>query len=165
VGADATSCAICRGRDGDAELDRIHVWEDDLWRLSMSTSGPTTGFAYLEPRRHIPYVTDLDGAEAATFGTTLARVSSVLKEASGADLVWLYVFGGGIPHLHVHLAPHREGDALNAQIVRGEIVEEKLPSGATRVSSRDFPDLPAAELRAVIERTAELLAGVRGQNK
>jgi diadenosine tetraphosphate (Ap4A) HIT family hydrolase len=123
----------------------------------MSTSGATVGFAYLEPKRHIPYVTHLDGEEAATFGPTLARVASVLKEASGAELVWLYVFGGGIPHLHVHLAPHREGDALNAQILRGEIVEEKLPSGATRVSSRDFPDLPATEIQAVIDAAAALL--------
>ena len=157
MATDASRCAICLGPDGDAELERIHVWEDRLWRLSMSLSGATTGFAYLEPKRHIAHITDLDGDEAATLGATLARVSTALKEAANAEIVWLYVFGGGIPHLHVHLAPHRSGDALNAQILRGDVVEEKLPSGATRVTSRDFPDLPADEIRAVIDRTADLL--------
>ena len=124
----------------------------------MSTSGSTTGFAYLEPMRHIPHITDLNGDEAATFGDVMARVSSALKEAAGAELVWVYIFGGGIPHLHVHLAPHRAGDALNAQIIRGEVVEEPLPSGATRITSRDFPELPAEEIRRVINRATELLS-------
>jgi len=124
----------------------------------MSTSGSTTGFAYLEPMRHIPHITDLNGDEAATFGDVMARVSSALKEAAGAELVWVYIFGGGIPHLHVHLAPHRTGDALNAQIIRGEVVEEPLPSGATRITSRDFPELPAEEIRRVINRATELLS-------
>jgi diadenosine tetraphosphate (Ap4A) HIT family hydrolase len=150
-------CTICRGPDGDAELLRVHVWEDSLWRLSMSTSGVTAGFAYLEPKRHIPHITDIDGEEAATFGVVLARVSKALKQAAQAELVWLYVFGGGIPHLHVHLAPHRTGDALNGQIIRGRVEERKLPSGATDVISLDFPELPIEELQAVIDRTAELL--------
>jgi diadenosine tetraphosphate (Ap4A) HIT family hydrolase len=150
-------CAICAGPAGDQELEREEVWRDELWRLTMSVEGYTTGFAYLEPRRHVPHIEDLDGREALTFGPTLARVSRVLKEAAQADRVYLYVFGGGIPHLHVHLAPHREGDALNSAIVRGDVVDEPLPSGAHRMVSTEFDELPAAEIRAVIERTRERL--------
>jgi diadenosine tetraphosphate (Ap4A) HIT family hydrolase len=152
-------CAICRGPAADSELDRVEVWRDRLWRLSMSTSGYTTGFAYLEPLRHIAHITDLDGEEAATFGGVMTRVTRALKEAAGADLVWVYIFGGGIPHLHVHLAPHHAGDALSSQMIRGEVVEEPLPSGAGRITSREFPELPAEEIRAVIGRTTRLLAG------
>ena len=104
----------------------MHVWEDSLWRLSISTSGVTTGFAYLEPKRHIPHITDLSGEEAVTFGLVLA--------------------------------PHRTGDALKAQIIRGRIQERKLPSGATDVVSLDFPELPIEDLQAVIDRTAQLLS-------
>jgi diadenosine tetraphosphate (Ap4A) HIT family hydrolase len=150
-------CAICLGPATDPELERVQIWEDRLWRVSMSTSGYTTGFAYLEPKRHIPHITDLDGQEAQTFGTVLARVSAALKQASGAEIVWLYVFGGGIPHLHVHLAPHRQGDPLNSQIIRGDVVDEKLPSGASRIVSRDFSELPATEIHDVIEKTRSLL--------
>jgi diadenosine tetraphosphate (Ap4A) HIT family hydrolase len=151
-------CAICAGAEGDAELLREEVWSGDGWRLSMSVEGYTIGFGYLEPLRHIPHVEDLDGDEARTFGPILARVCSALKSATAAERVWIYVFGGGIPHLHVHLAPHREGDALNSAIIRGELDDVPLPSGAHRLISRDFPERPPDELRAAIERTRELLA-------
>jgi diadenosine tetraphosphate (Ap4A) HIT family hydrolase len=70
------------------------------------------GFAHLEPKRHIPYVTDLDGAEAATFGAVLARVTAALRDAAAAPMTYAYVFGDHVAHLHVNLAPHRPGDAL-----------------------------------------------------
>lgn len=137
---------------------RTEVWRDALWRLSMSTEGYTLGFAYLEPLRHIPHVEDLDGDEATTFGPTLARVCTALKQATDAERVWVYVFGGGIPHLHVHLAPHRDGDALNSAIIRGEVIDVPLPSGAHNLVSTEFAELPEADIRAVIARTGELLA-------
>ena len=153
-----SDCAICRGPDGDDELDRVEVWRDDLWRLSMSRHGPTVGFAYLEPMRHIPFLADLDGPEAAAFGPAIARASSVLREATGAELVYAYVFGGGIRHLHVHLAPNEPEDVLNTSIVEGRIEERKLPSGATDIVSLDHPELPEAEVSDAIERVRRAMA-------
>ena len=153
-----SDCTLCAGPAGDPELLREEVWGDALWRFSMSTEGVTTGFGYLEPRRHVPHIEDLDGPEATTFGPMLARVAAALKEASGAERVYLYVFGGGIPHLHVHLAPHRAGDALSTAIIRGDVEDIPLPSGAHKLVSRDFPELPVTEIRMVIEATRERLA-------
>lgn len=152
-------CTLCRGRDGDPELGRVQVWEDDLWRLSTSP-GPgevTAGFSYLEPKRHIPHITDLDGPEAATFGPVIARCSRALQEATGCELVFVYVFGGGIPHLHVHLAPHVAGDALSEAVIRGEVDEVPLPSGARQLVSRDFAPLPEEETRRVVDEVRRLL--------
>jgi len=99
------ACIICRGAEADDVLLRTEVWGDDLWRLTTSTAGEVAGFSYLEPRRHIGDIAALDGDEAASFGPTMARVTSALKAVTGVELVYVYVFGGGIPHLHVHLAP------------------------------------------------------------
>jgi diadenosine tetraphosphate (Ap4A) HIT family hydrolase len=110
------------------------------------------GFSYLEPKRHIPHITDLDGEEAQTLGQVLGRVTQALRDETGAQLVYIYVFGGGIPHLHFHLAPHRPNDPLNAQIIRGEVTMEQLPSGAGRSTSKDFPPLPEEEQLAVARR-------------
>ena len=153
-----SQCILCRGAQADAELGRIQVWEDALWRLTISLDAEVAGFAYLEPKRHIPHITELDEQEAITFGATLARVSRVLKEETGAALIYVYIFGGGVPHLHVHLAPHREGDALSAQIIRGELVEEKLENGLTRFASRDFPVLPEQQQRSVASRVQQRLS-------
>jgi diadenosine tetraphosphate (Ap4A) HIT family hydrolase len=147
-----SDCPMCRGAAADEELERIQVWDDALWRLTVSLATEVLGFAYLEPKRHIAFVTDLDGPEAETFGAVLARCTRVLKEATGAPIVYVYIFGDGVAHLHIHLAPHRAGDALNDQMIRGEIVEEKLPSGMTRVVSREFPPLPREHALDVAER-------------
>jgi diadenosine tetraphosphate (Ap4A) HIT family hydrolase len=153
-----TDCLLCDGDEADAQLGRTRIWEDDLWRLSMSRRGYTLGFGYLEPKRHVPHVTDLDGDEAVTFGAVLGRITAALRRAADAELVYVYVFGGGIPHLHVHLAPHRDGDALNSNIIRGELEIEPHPSGAGRIVSREFAELPAEEIAAAAERARQLLA-------
>jgi diadenosine tetraphosphate (Ap4A) HIT family hydrolase len=152
-------CPMCSGAVGDAGFFREQVWEDERWRLTTSSGpgDPTAGFSYLEPKRHIPHITDLDGEEAATFGPVLARCAAALKEASGAELVYLYVFGDSIPHLHVHLAPHRDGDALVGVPIRGEFEEQKLENGATGLVSTEFPSVPTAELRRVVDRVRQLL--------
>src|SRR5215216_1037422 len=146
-----SDCVLCQGIAGDVKLQRVQVWEDDLWRLTVSLDAEILAFSYLEPKRHIPHVTDLDGEEAHTFGEVLARVSRVLQEEAGAELVYVYIFGGGVPHLHVHLAPHRREDALNTQIIRGDFMEEKLESGAVRYVSKEFPPLPQEQQHAVAD--------------
>lgn len=144
-------CIICRKEAGDAHLHRIEVWRDDLWRLTISLDAEVLGFAYLEPLRHIPIIADLDGPEAASFGAVMARTTQALKEATGAAIVYVYIFGDGVPHLHVHLAPHKDGDALNSQMIRGEIVSEKMPDGFERFYSPEFPALPEADQRRVAD--------------
>jgi diadenosine tetraphosphate (Ap4A) HIT family hydrolase len=152
-------CVICLGIEGDRALSRIEVWRDDLWRLTLSLDAEVLGFAYLEPIRHIANIAELDGPEAASFGATIAKVSKTLKEATAAEIVYVYIFGDGVAHLHVHLAPHRQGDALNSQMIRGEIVSERLPNGFERFFSRNFPALPEAEQRHVADIVRRQLAG------
>ena len=105
-------CLLCDPAAADAAFDRVRLWEDEEWRLSAVLRGPIPGFTHLEPRRHIPYVTDLDGPEAASFGPVLARVTEALRAAAAAEKTYVYIFGDRVPHFHVNLAPHRAGDAL-----------------------------------------------------
>jgi diadenosine tetraphosphate (Ap4A) HIT family hydrolase len=109
---EAGPCMLCVPEIADRVFDRVRIWEDELWRLSAVLRGPIPGFAHLEPRRHIPYLPDLDGPEAATFGPVLARVTRALRDAAEAEKTYAYVFGDRVAHLHVNLAPHRDGDAL-----------------------------------------------------
>ena len=153
-----SECPMCRGAAADAELERSEVWQDAHWRLTVSLSSEVAGFAYLEPKRHIRYITELDGPEAATFGPALARGTNALKAATGAEVVYVYIFGDGVPHLHLHLAPHRPGDALSDQMIRGELVEEKLPNGMTRFSSSEFPALPPEQLALIADQVRERMS-------
>ena len=154
-----TDCVMCRGVEGDPELGRVQVWEDDLWRLTTSVHPTETalGFSFLEPKRHIPDIAALDGREAVTFGAVIGKVTATLKEVTGAELVYVYVFGGHVDHLHLHLAPHWQGDSLSDSILRGEFAEESLPSGAVAIISKDFPPVPEDELRDAAERIRDRL--------
>jgi diadenosine tetraphosphate (Ap4A) HIT family hydrolase len=107
-------CAVCRGAELESELGREQVGEDDLWRLTTSIGprDPTPGFSYLEPKRHISYITEVDGQESSTLGSVLDRCCSALKEAAEAECVYIRVFGDSVPHLHLQLAPRKTGDAL-----------------------------------------------------
>jgi len=105
-------CLLCDPAAADAEFRRERIWQDDLWRLSAVLQGPIPGFAHLEPKRHIPFITDLDGGEAATLGGVLAKCTAALRDAAGAEKTYVYIFGDHTPHLHLNLAPHRTGDAL-----------------------------------------------------
>jgi diadenosine tetraphosphate (Ap4A) HIT family hydrolase len=105
-------CLLCDWSAADRQFQRVEVWQDELWRVTTSLVAPVPGFSYLEPKRHIAYVTDLDGEEATTLGATLARVTRTLRDITGAQLVYVNVFGDRVGHLHFNLAPHREGDAL-----------------------------------------------------
>jgi diadenosine tetraphosphate (Ap4A) HIT family hydrolase len=136
----------------------VRICEDGLWRLSTLTHGQVPGFSFLEPTRHVRYLEELDGEEAATFGGVLARAATVLKEAAAAERVYVYVFGGGIPHLHVHLAPHTEGDALSATILSGPVETKPGPGGTTLLLATDFPVPPRTAMREVAERARELLS-------
>lgn len=116
---------LCEVREADEFFRRQRVWEDGLWRLSVVLRGAVAGFAHLESKRHIPFITDLDGEEAATLGPVLARATSGIRDAMGADKVYVYVFGDRVPHLHFNLAPHYEGDALVGG--RGLVSAEAAP--------------------------------------
>lgn len=136
-------CLLCHWAEADQYFHRILVWENALWRVTTSLVAPVPGFSYLEPKRHIPYITDLDGPEAATLGATLAFVTHALRAATNAQLVYVNVFGERVPHLHFNLAPHRDGDALRGG--PGLLAENATP-------------VPAEELAALAGRLRQTLA-------
>jgi diadenosine tetraphosphate (Ap4A) HIT family hydrolase len=121
----AEKCELCepykpsdRGR---------YVWEDRHWRLWTRTAGPIPGYSFLTTKRHIPYIADLDGPEASSFGGVLARLSAAIRDSTGAELVHVHVFGDGVAHFHVHLVPHDRGDALNLKVIRDDVSVEEPP--------------------------------------
>lgn len=142
---------------------RTEVWSNDLWRLTTAKIAEVAGFSYLEPRRHISDITQLSGEEAATFGQVIASASKAIKDATGADLIYVYVFGDSVPHLHVHLAPHRhDGSPLSNEMIKGARHQVTLPSGAEVWASDRYPLQPVDIMEAAInDITASLNSGYR----
>ena len=121
------NCNICNGK-ADVEFKRIEVWSTDNWRLTASTYKSVKGLCYLESKRHIPYITDLDGQESIEFGSVLSKTTKAIKDVFKSELVYVYIYGGHIPHLHVHLAPHTQNDIFCDNVVKNDdlVGEETL---------------------------------------
>lgn len=102
----ANGCLLCRVEEAEVFFGRQRMWQDACWRVSVVLHGAVVGFAHLEPHRHISFITDLDGVEAATLGPMLARVTVALRAATAADKVYVHVCGDRVPLLHVNLAPY-----------------------------------------------------------
>ena len=152
-----SDCPLCSGSDMDGALMRTEVWSDALWRLTVAKVSEVAGFSYLEPKRHIADITQLDGEEAATFGDTIAVASAAIKKATGADLVYAYIFGDNVPHLHVQLAPHREpGSPLVGEMIKGAKHQVTLASGEDVWASDRYPLQSHDTMEAAI-------AGIRDQ--
>jgi len=147
-----SDCPLCAGTDMDDALMRTEVWSDELWRLTTNRVGEVAGFSYLEPKRHISDITKLDGDEANGFGKAIADASTAIKDATGADLVYVYIFGDAVPHLHVHLAPQRdEASPLVSEMIKGNRHKVHLPSGEEIWASDRYPLQPQEMMHAAIE--------------
>jgi diadenosine tetraphosphate (Ap4A) HIT family hydrolase len=155
----AEDCALCAGKAMDDALKRTEVWSDNLWRLTTARVTEVAGFSYLEPRRHIADVTKLDGPEAASFGATMARASNAIKSATGADLVYVYMFGDNVPHLHVHLAPHRHSSSpLVSDMIKGAKHRTYLPDGSEVWASDRYPLVDPEIATAAIDDIRDALS-------
>jgi histidine triad (HIT) family protein len=66
------------------------------------------GYLFVEPRRHVAELGDLEPDEAAAVGTAASAASAALQ-AAGAEHVYAAVIGHGVDHLHLHLIARYPG--------------------------------------------------------
>jgi histidine triad (HIT) family protein len=105
----AATCFICKKHAlGHAAQGGI-LHADDLVYAghvhTMERRLAYRGWLVIEPRRHVPGLGDLTDDEASAIGRLANRLARVLKEAIAAEHIYAFVFGDGVPHLHVHLVP------------------------------------------------------------
>jgi len=152
-------CPLCAGADMDEALMRTEVWSDSLWRLTTCNVTEVAGFSYLEPRRHITDITELTGAEAESFGVVIAKASAAIREATGVERVFVYIFGDTLDHLHVHLAPHRnQGSPLVSDMIKGAQNRVVLSDGQEVWVSDRYALQDAEITQAAIDDIAAKLA-------
>lgn len=103
-------CPICRKQRGDFAVPGGAIYQDDLVYCShahLAQDQPSVylGWLTVETRRHTPGLADLTGAEGMALGRLVALISRALKAATGAEHIYAFVLGHGVPHLHIHLLP------------------------------------------------------------
>jgi diadenosine tetraphosphate (Ap4A) HIT family hydrolase len=61
-------------------------------------------------------------------------VGNAIKNAIDAKLVYVYIYGDHIPHLHVHLAPHRIGDVFADDVIKSNVQLDESSLNTEEVS-------------------------------
>lgn len=105
----APDCYICTKHQlGDAAQGGV-LYEDELVYVGHihALDGPTAyqGYLMVEPKRHVAMLGDLTDEEAARLGVLANRAAAILRRSDAIEHVYSFVFGDGVPHLHVHIAP------------------------------------------------------------
>lgn len=125
-------CLVCRKHRGDVEVPGGIVFEDELVSAShhvMDRDGRTyPGVLFVEPKRHVPTLADVDRAEAERVGWLCSAVARAL-DAEGAERSYLAVLGHHVPHLHVWVVPRYPG----------------TPSDVTGLDVLQWPDGPRSD--------------------
>jgi len=101
-------CIICRKHRGQVTVAGGPIYEDPLIFISHAQLwGAETehylGHLFIEPKRHVAELADLNEAEAQAIGLFTTRLAQALMDTEGAEHIYTFVIGDGVPHVHVHV--------------------------------------------------------------
>lgn len=123
-------CPICAKHRSEGPLVGPMVWEDEhclVFHRPLDEDGTAVpGYLFLETRRHLPYLADLNDAEAGAIGRVAARAARGLRTELNADFVFSAVVGTGVAHFHQHVFARHPG----------------TPAEYRWMASHDWPDAP-----------------------
>jgi ATP adenylyltransferase len=118
------ACLICAKHRGEGPLSGgVKVWEDEHCRVfhrpTDRTGTAVLGYLFVESRRHVPYLADLDDDEAAAIGRTVKRVAVGLRTELNADFVFSAVAGMSHAHFHQHVFARHPGTPADYDWMNG----------------------------------------------
>jgi len=140
--ANAERCGLCAYLDSSPLAG--WVYEDDLWKAGIYPTNEVPGWIALVLRRHAEATSELREDEARSLGPALARLSGAIEQATGAERVYLQVYGETFRHWHVLLS------------ARGAEIPLEHRHAAFHPHMAEYVDVPAAA--AAGRRIADALA-------
>jgi histidine triad (HIT) family protein len=144
------ACFVCAKHALGEDAPGGVLFEDELVYAGHAypLTGPAVayrGYLVAEPKRHAAGLGDLTDPEAAALGQLVNRLARALKVAAGAEHVYSFVFGDGVAHLHIVLAPRYPG----------------TPREYWGVRLRDWPDSPRVDEDEMRSLVANLRSHIR----
>ncbi|MEX2206154.1 MAG: HIT domain-containing protein [Myxococcota bacterium] len=108
------SCFVCDKHAGRVDVPGGALYEDERVYASHGIipegrSRTYLGTLFVEPKRHVPGIAELDEHEARQIGLVSSRLARALKQSEGAEHVYVFVLGHHVDHLHVWLVPRYPG--------------------------------------------------------
>ena len=139
-----SDCIFCDIADGKAPASFVH--QDDITLAFMDISSLNTGQVIVIPRKHFPYLEDMDEATGKELFSTATRVCrAIYDSAIPCDGINLFLADGAaaaqeVFHLHFLIIPRLKSDSIK---ITGRWVPQ----------ARDNLEKLAAEIRRSMENT------------
>jgi diadenosine tetraphosphate (Ap4A) HIT family hydrolase len=126
-------CSICARIEGEHDfvLEDEHVVVEHL--EPQADGNAYLGYLFVETRRHVAALGDLEPEEAAAVGRAATRTARALEAATGAEHVYAAVIGHHSPHFHAHVIARHPGTPREYWWVRVD----------------EWPDAPRGDAQAI----------------
>lgn len=115
----ARSCHVCTAL-ATAPPERI-VHHDEHWTALIT--GEVPGWVMFAANRHAEWLWDMSAGEQAGLGPLLAKLSSALRVAAGAERVYFVGLGENSIHCHGLLLSRLDDDMTIERAVHGVLGE------------------------------------------
>ena len=119
----AENCIFCKIIAG--EIPSATVYEDDDFKAILDVNPAAKGHVIILPKKHAANIFELAEEDAAKVFPVAAKIATALKKTYQCDGVNILqnngeAAGQTVFHLHVHVIPRYEGDAVNIKWEPGE---------------------------------------------
>ena len=131
-------CYSCHDqRTGQIFGQQSVVYEDDRFKVVLDLYPQARGHTIVVYKPHLEDISQLMEGETADLFQLCVRVVNEIKQALGAEKVYLYTMcDGGINHLHVQLLPRYSDDPIGSKrfvaprtpLTDGEVTARRIAS-------------------------------------
>ena len=135
-------CIFCKIVQGQIPSARVLETDQAVAFLDIHPVNP--GHTLIVPRAHHAHLAELPDAIAAHAGSLLPRLCRAIRAATGADGLNVIVNNGRaagqtIDHVHWHIIPRFQDDAVNWPWPQGEYVGDELGQMQFRIERELAP--------------------------
>lgn len=149
----ARDCLVCRKHRGLLRVPGGVIFENEIVYVSHAQlfgeeQDHYLGHLFVEPKRHVPKLSDLSEEEAQMIGLFVSQAARALEHVQDVEHVYAFAIGDHVPHVHIHVLGRYPGAPREYW---GPKVDE-------------WPDAPRGnetEIAAVAQRIRDFMAQYR----
>ncbi|MCD6255850.1 MAG: HIT family protein [Deltaproteobacteria bacterium] len=130
---DCIFCKIVKG-----EIPAVKVYEDESVLAFMDINPINDGHTLVIPKKHAENIFEIEAKDLLAVMEVAHKIARAIKESLKPEALTVVQLNGRlagqmVPHLHVHLIPRREGDALKVswEMIPGDM--EKIKAAAEKI--------------------------------
>jgi diadenosine tetraphosphate (Ap4A) HIT family hydrolase len=101
-------CLVCQKHRGLLQIPGGAIFENETVYISHAQlwgdeQDHYLGHLFVEPKRHVPKLSDLSDDEAQLIGLYVSRIARALEQTQGMEHVYAFAIGDHVPHVHIHV--------------------------------------------------------------